>query len=149
VSDLFWDVATSYSALCFVAAVLLAALVVGYFPLLKYFPVIGPYVPVARLVAIFAIGLLGFLAGFRISDERDAIKDLKSEIEAKTIDLNATVEAEDEANKARALLAKQAEANQERIAGYEEALKKRPVGDCILTDDDRKWMRKPPAASRR
>ena len=33
---------------------LLAALVVGYFPLLKYIPVIGSYVPVARLVAILA-----------------------------------------------------------------------------------------------
>jgi hypothetical protein len=149
VSDLFWDVATSYTALCFVAAVLLAALVVGYFPLLEYFPVIGPYVPVARLVAILAFGLLGFLVGFRISDEREAMKNLKSEVEAKTIDLNATVEAEDQANAARTELAKQAIADQERIAGYEEAIKKRPVGDCVLTDDDRKWMRKPPAASRR
>jgi hypothetical protein len=149
VSDIFWTIATSYMALCFDAVLLLAALVVGYFPLLKYLPVIGPYVPVARLIATIMLVLMSFLIGFRISDEREAIKNLKSEVEAKTIDLNATVEAEDQANAARTELAKQAIADQERIAGYEEVLKKRPVGDCVLTDDDRKWMRKPPAASRR
>lgn len=145
-SDVFWNIATSYPALCFDAVVLLAALVVGFFPLLNYVPVIGPYVPVARLVAILMSGLLAFLVGFRIADERDAMKDLKSEVEAKTIDLDATVEAEKEASAARALLAAQAVADQERIAGYEKALKARPVGDCILTDDDRSWMRKPPAS---
>jgi len=41
--DIFWTIATSYPALCFDGVVLLAALVVGYFPLLKYFPVIGPW----------------------------------------------------------------------------------------------------------
>jgi hypothetical protein len=34
-ADLFWTIATSSTALCFDAVVLLAALVVGYFPLLK------------------------------------------------------------------------------------------------------------------
>ena len=39
--DLFWNVAASSTALCFDAVVLLAALVVGDFPLVKYLPVIG------------------------------------------------------------------------------------------------------------
>ena len=59
-SDIFWTIATSYTALCFDAVLLLAALVVGYFPLVKYLPVIGPYVPVARLIAILAFGLVVF-----------------------------------------------------------------------------------------
>jgi hypothetical protein len=147
-ADIFWTIATSYTALCFDAVVLLAALVVGYFPLLRYFPVIGPYVPEARFMAIVMIALMAFLIGFRISDEREAMKNLKSEVEAKTIDLNATVDAENEANAARIELAQQAVADQKRIEGYEAALKSRPNGACALTDDDRKWMRKSPATHR-
>ncbi len=63
--DLFWTVATSYVVLGLVGLILLAALVVGYFPLLKWFPVIGSYVPVARLVSTLAMGLLCLLLGFR------------------------------------------------------------------------------------
>jgi hypothetical protein len=148
-ADIFWTIATSYPALCVDAVVLLAALVVGYFPLLKYFPVIGPYVPEARFMALVMIVLMAFLVGFRISDEREAMKNLKSEVEAKTVDLNATIDAENDANAARIELAQQAVADQKRITDYEAALKLRPNGVCALTDDDRKWMRKPPAAGRR
>ncbi len=56
---------------------LLAALVVGYFPLLKYFPVIGPYVPEARFIAILMIALMAFLIGYRISDGRNAMTNLQ------------------------------------------------------------------------
>lgn len=144
-SDIFWTIATSYTALCFDAVVLLAALVVGFFPLLKYFPVIGPYVPEARFVALVMIALMAFLIGFRIADERDAMKNLKAEVEAKTVDLDATIDAEKEASAARAELAAQAVADQERITGYEAALKSRKVCDDTLSDDDRRWMRHGPA----
>jgi putative DNA primase/helicase len=83
-SDIFWNIAASYTALCFNAVVLLAALVVGYFPLLKYFPVIGPYVPVARLVAILVMMLMALLVRFRMSGERKTMTNLRPEIEAQT-----------------------------------------------------------------
>lgn len=139
-NDILWTMATSSLALSIVAVVSLAALVVGYFPLLKYFPVIGPYVAAAKLVSYIQIGLLCLLIGARIADERQEVKDLNSIVEAKTIDLNATVEAEKEASDARDQLAKQEAADQERIAGYETALKARP-GNCTLTIDDRDRMR--------
>lgn len=140
-SDVFWDIAVSYPALCFVAVVLLAALIVGYFPLLKYLPVLGPYVPVARLAAFLAVGLLCFLVGFRISDEREAAKNLKSELAAKTVDLQAANDAYEQSAMERTELANQAKADQERIAGYETVLKDRPSGGCELTADDLRWLR--------
>lgn len=139
--DIFWDIATSYVMLSAIGAVFVAALVVGYFPLLKWFPVIGQYVPVARLVVLIAAGLLCFLVGFRVSDGRAEAKNLRSIIEANNIDLEAASEAAKEADRAKAELEKQAQADQERIERYEAALKARPDGGCALTDDDLRWLR--------
>ena len=68
--SLFWTVATSYVVLGAVGVVLVAALIVGYFPLLKWFPVIGEYVPVGKLVSLLAMGLLCGLLGVRVTSER-------------------------------------------------------------------------------
>jgi hypothetical protein len=81
VIDLFWNIATSSTALRFDAFVPLATLAVGYIPLIGYLAVIGPYVPATRLIAIIAFGLVAFLVGFRISGEQEAIKSQKSQIE--------------------------------------------------------------------
>ncbi len=135
-ADLFWDAATSSPALGVIALILAAALIVGYFPLLKWFPVIGTYVPVARLVVILAAALLCFLVGFRLSDEREEARSLKQELAAKEIDLTAAQGAAEEADKARAELAQQAQSDQERIADYAEQLKSRPNVNCTLGPDD-------------
>lgn len=135
-ADLFWDVATSAAVLGAIGAVLAAALIVGYFPLLKWFPVIGQYVPAARLVVIISAALLCFLVGFRLSDEREEAKSLRLQLEAKQVDLTAAQNAEQEANTARTELAKQAQDDQERIADYAEQLKKRPNASCTLGPAD-------------
>ena len=114
--DLFWDIATSSPVLWFVAAVLGAALIVGYFPLLKWLPMIGQYVPVARLVVILTAALLCFLIGFRVADERAETAALRNKVAAQAIDLEAADEAAKESDKAKAELAEQAKADQERIA---------------------------------
>lgn len=134
--DLFWDIATSSFILGGVGIVLGVALVVGYFPLLKWFPVVGQYVPVARLVVILTAALLCFLVGFRVSDERAEAKSLRLQLEAKDTDITAANDAAQKADAARAELAEQAKADQERIADYAEQLKKRPNGACTLGPDD-------------
>ncbi len=141
--DFLWSIATSYLVLGIVAAVLAAALIVGYFPLLKWFPVLGDYVPVAKLVSLLAMGLLCGLLGVRIADERAAAANLRSQLTAKTTDLTAAQNAAKQADEAKAEIAKQAQADQERIARYEDALKKRQDGGCALTDDDLRWLREP------
>jgi hypothetical protein len=139
--DFFWDVATSYVVLSAIGLILAAALIVGYFPLLKWFPVIGQYVPVARLVVILSAALLCFLVGFRASDERAEAKSLRLQLEAKQTDIDAANDAAKKADAARAELAEQAKADQERIADYAEQLKKRPNGACTLGPDDFDGMR--------
>lgn len=143
-ADLFWDIATSYFVLSVVGFVLVCALVVGYFPLLKWFPVVGEYVPVARLIAFLAVALLCLLIGFRIADERAVAAALRSKLEASAIDLEATQQAANEAEAARVELAKQSQADQERIAAYEKALAANPTGNCALSDDDLRWLRSAP-----
>lgn len=135
-ADIFWNVATSSIVLSVIGFILAASLVVGYFPLLKWFPVIGQYVPVARLVVIISAALLCFLIGFRLSDEREEARSLKMQLAAKQIDIEAADDAATKAEQARAELAEQAKADQERIADYAEQLKKRPNGACTLTPDD-------------
>ena len=75
--DIFWDVATSFPALGLNGLLLLVAGVVGWFPLLKYLPGIGAYVPAARLVAVLVALLICFLVGFRVADEREEAKNLR------------------------------------------------------------------------
>lgn len=78
-TDWMWWIAYSYVSLAAIGIVLIAALVVGYFPLLKWFPIIGPYVPVGKLVSLLAASLLCFLVGARTADERQEAKQLKAE----------------------------------------------------------------------
>lgn len=140
-SDLFWNIATSGTVLWLIAIILGAALIVGYFPLLKWFPVLGQYVPVARLVVILSAALLCFLIGFRVADNRAEAANLRHKVEALSIDLEAADEAAKESDKAKTELAQKAQADQERIEKYEAALKASPDGGCTLTDDDLRWLR--------
>lgn len=102
--DFFWNVATSFPALGFNGLILLAALVVGWFPLLKYVPAIGAYMPAARLVALLVAALLFFLIGFRVADEREEAKILRATIRTKQADLdNSEKSRADEAARAAAI----------------------------------------------
>ncbi len=132
----FWDVATSSIVLSMIALLLIAALVVGYFPLLKWFPVLGQYVPVARLASILAAALLSFLFGYKVADDRAATSALRNELAVARIDLAAAHKAADQADAARRELAAQSITDQIRIEKYAEELKKRPNAACTLTDDD-------------
>lgn len=119
-----------------IGSLLAVALFVGYFPLLKWFPVIGQYVQVARLASIVLAASFCFLVGYRASSERCEARTLKAQLEAKQMDLEAAQEATERANKQRSELAEQARQDRERIKAYAEQLKARPNGACILTPDD-------------
>lgn len=117
-TGLFWDIATSTPALGFDGLILLVALVVGWFPLLKYLPGIGAYVPVVRLVAALIALLLCFLVGFRVADEREEAKNLRATIEAQRADLdNSRKSRADEAARAAAIEG-EANAQHEQDAEY-------------------------------
>lgn len=134
--DLFWDAVTSYPVLCLIGLMLIASLFVGYMPLLKWFPVIGPYVPAARLIVLIAAGLLFFLVGFRVADGRAEAKALRVKLEAARIDAEAASDAAAQSDDARAEMARQSQSDKERIADYERQLKSRPQCGCTLDDGD-------------
>ena len=139
-TDILIGIVTSGPVLLALVTGLLGTLIVGYFPLLKWFPVVGQYVAAARLASMILLVLLAFLIGFRISDDRADAKNLKLQLAAKSIDLTAANDAANKADAARAELAQQAESARERIADYEESLKARADGGCALTDDDIRWL---------
>lgn len=134
--DILWDIATSWPVLGAIVAVFAASLVVGYFPLLKWFPVVGQYVPVARLVVLLSAALLCFLVGFRVSDDRAEAKSLRLQLEAKQVDIDAANDAARKADAARADLAERAQISEKKVEDYAEQLKRRPNSSCTLTPDD-------------
>ena len=136
-ADLFWSVATSYLALSIIGIVLLAALIVGYFPLAKYLPVIGPYIEAAKLIAFLLFGLLAFLVGVRITDERAALKQVKQDLAFSQLQLDAQKQSAETADKLRQEAQQQAEQANQKVTEYEERLAKQPAGcGCNFDDGD-------------
>ena len=84
---MIWNALTSDLVLSLFGLVAFAAAVVGWFPLLKYVPAIGAYVPVARLVAVLFSLSISFLIGFRISDERESMEKLRATLAAREADI--------------------------------------------------------------
>jgi hypothetical protein len=137
--DFVWDIATSNLVLGIIAVVFVAAFLVAHAPtlILKLWPTAYLYSKAAALVQVAAAALLCFLIGFRVSDERAEAKSLRAQIAAQQVDLNAANDAARKADAARAELAEQAKADQERIEDYEERLRRRtPNTACLLVPDD-------------
>lgn len=126
--NIFWDVATSDFSLTVDGLVLLAALVVGFVPFGKYMPVIGPYVPVARLIALLVALLIVFLIGFRVADEREEKRTLRAIVAAQTADLETSAKAASDAEARANTIEK--EANDRRTADDDYIAALKPVAGC-------------------
>jgi hypothetical protein len=136
-TDLIWSLATSYLALGIIGIVLLAALVVGYFPLAKYLPVIGPYVEAAKLIAFLLFGLLCSLIATRLTDERAEVKRLKTDLAFTQLQLSTQKQTAEQAQKLRELAEQQAAEANQKVTDYEDRLAKSPSGcGCSFDDDD-------------
>ncbi|WP_316205857.1 hypothetical protein [Bradyrhizobium sp. SZCCHNS1012] len=143
-TDFLWSLSTSNLALGIVGCVLAVALVIGFMPLLSYFPVIGPYGPVAKLVAFLLFGLLCALIDRRSADSREQIATLQKDLAFSQLQLNNSTAAAadkarlDEASKAAAA------ADDLKAKTYEQWLKTQPAspaGCDDLSDDDVRWLR--------
>jgi hypothetical protein len=103
--------------------------------------VIAPYVALAKVVSIVAPMGLTFLVGFRVSDERAALANLKSQLAAVEQDRgNARKAAADAALRGAAIEANAA-VEKESTDAYIRDLESRPNTACALTDDDLRGMR--------
>jgi hypothetical protein len=139
ITDIFWNVATSTLALELDAVLLLAALIVGHVPFGKYMPVIGPYVPVARLCALLLALSMCFLLGFRVSNERDVAKNLRAELAAKQADLDIAAKSAADATKRATEIEKASNDRHQEDLAYIESLQNVPA--CLLDDPDIDGMR--------
>jgi hypothetical protein len=136
-TDWLWWLATSDGVLSLIALVLVVAFVVGHIPLAKLLPVVGPYVVLARFVALLALGLLCFLVGARIADERAEVAQLKRSVEWQKIQLEAQDAAAADAERLRKDAEARADAANQRVIDYEDKLSKQPAGcGCALDDAD-------------
>lgn len=142
--SLFWSIATSHFALLAIAGMLLAALVVGYVPLLKFVPVIGPYVRVAKLVAFLTFGLLCALLDRRSADMRAEINQLRTDLTFADVQLNNLRQtADDKARLAGELHSRVSEISA-KVADYESRLASVPENpDCPdrVTRDEQRELR--------
>ena len=130
---MFWDIVTSDLVLSLLGLVLAAAAVVGWFPLLKYVPAIGAYVPAARLVAGGVMVAIAFLSGFRTSDERESMEKLRATLAAREADIAiAGKSATDAAMRANRIEADTDARHQDDVA-YIEALE--ADGACAFDPD--------------
>lgn len=96
-ADLFWNVATSTPALVSIGGVALVASIVAHVPLVgRLLPSVDAYQRLAGIVATVAVGVLFFLVGFSISDQRAETARLKDELIFKELQLeNAAATAAD------------------------------------------------------
>ena len=139
ISDIFWTVVTSKPALWLDTLLLLAALIVGFFPLIKFIPVIGPYVEPSRFAALLIALSICFLLGFRVSHERQTAAILRVTLAAKQADLeNARKSLADENQRAKQIEAA-ADAQHQSDTQYIASLQARPA--CALDDGDLRNLR--------
>lgn len=130
---LFWDVATSDLGLSLLGLVVFAAAVVGWFPLLKYVPAIGPYVPVARLVTVLVSLAIAFLLGFRISDERESMEKLRATLAAREADIAIAAKSRADAERRASEIEAAADAQKQADADYIASLV--PADACAFDPD--------------
>jgi hypothetical protein len=136
IADLFWRISTSALALGADGLILAAALVVGFIPFARFLPVVGPYVPAAKVVAVLAAALICFKLGFRLATEQQEAKFLRATIVAQKADLdNARKSAVDATQRASEIEAA-SNAQHENDAEYIRSLALRPVPGCLLDDGD-------------
>lgn len=136
--DVFWDLVTSLFSLSIGGGLFLVAAVVGWLPLLKYVPVVGSFIPFARVVAVLVGVVLCFLVGFRVADEREAAKILRAKIAAQRADLeNSRKATVDEAKRAGEI---EAMANDQRKRDHDYITSLEAKPGCALDDRDLSWV---------
>jgi hypothetical protein len=138
-SGLFWDIATSDIALAAVGILFVATWVVARTPVRKI-PAIAPYALLAGLVSYLALADLALCVGFRIADERAAVRQLKNDLAWSDNELEQQKATAEDADRIAKEKAAQAQELQQKVSDYEAALERattaNPASACALTDDD-------------
>jgi hypothetical protein len=144
-SEIFWNVTTSGLALGVDGLILAAALVVGFLPFARFLPVVGPYVPAAKVVAVLVAAVICCKLGFRLASEQEEAGRLRA---AQRADLDNAAKSAADATQRASEIEASANALHETDAQYIRSLALRPVPGCLLDDGDiPSGLRKRPAGA--
>jgi len=136
-ASLFWTIATSDLALWIDAVVLVTVMIVGFVPLIKWLPVIGPYVPLARLVAFIVVAAMSLCIGHRLADESAELARVKIDLAFSQLQIETQLQTAETAARLRAEAEADAATANQKVTDYEERLSKLPATcGCNLDDDD-------------
>ena len=108
--DIFWNVSTSALALGVDGLILAGTLVVGFLPFARFLPVVGPYVPAAKVVAVLVAAVICFKLGFRLASEQEEGGRLRATIAAQRADLDSAARSAANANQRAISIEKEADA---------------------------------------
>ena len=141
-ASLFWTIATSDLVLWIDAAILIAAGIVGWAPLLRWFPLIGAYVPLARAVFVVVLFVFGVCIGHRLADESVELARVKTDLAFSRLQLDVQKQSSETAARLREEAETSAATAIDKVRDYEAVLAKQPHDDnCTLTDDDLRRLR--------
>lgn len=139
-SDLIWDIATSNLVLAIIALALLAAFAIAHLPFGKWIPAIAPYVVAATLAAHVLFGLLAFLVGFRISDDREEAKRLRDKLAWSDNQLKQQTASAEEAARLKEEAEQRANEAKGKLDEYRSKFEG-PSAVCAWTDDELNRLR--------
>ncbi len=138
-----WTLATSDVSLAALGLLILAAAIVGYFPVVSSIAALKGYVTAARFALLLFVGVAAFLIGFRVADDRaeaaalrEKIASAEGVIRMKNAEIRITQQMAEQADAERKAAAQRAQDAQDEINDYAERLKARPNAACLLTTDD-------------
>lgn len=149
--DLFWDIATSWFVLGGLVLIVAVAFVVAHVPAfaVRIYPPIAAYSKAAALVQVIAASLLFFLIGFRVSDERAEIGQLRNDLAFTERQIeNAKATARD-AERLKAEAEAKADEAKGQLDDFRAHIKTDPPVDCSWTDDEFGRLRNLGRAKRR
>lgn len=141
--DTFWDIATSGPALGLIAVILLASFAVAHLPTFveRIWPEAYAYAKAASLVQAIAAGLLFFLIGFRVSDERAEREAMKNELAWKDSQIETAEATAEHAKKLKADAEEKAAEAKGKLNDFRSKYGDNPEAICAFTPDDLERLR--------
>lgn len=135
-TELFWTIATSTSALSIVAAIMVAAFVVARFPFIARIPALAPYVLLAGVIYHLALADLALCIGYSIADEHAETVRLQGDLARSNRQLAEQKATAEDAERIANEKAAEADELKGKVTDYEARLATMPVGSCALDDAD-------------
>lgn len=133
-ADLFWAAATSSIVLIILAAVVVIARIAALIGAIPFVPVPAKFLVFARPVAALSLLLLVFLIGFRLSDERSSVKQVKSDLAFARWQIDSMQATADDADRLTDKAAGEVAALKQKASDYEDH--RTPDRRCVFNRDD-------------